>query len=179
MYLTGNTYNLLLFVLKKLDSRGVTRNSRCITGSFRRRYNHYKWFETRGVDEESLIQSLPKNLRRDIQRHLCLYLVKRVETCIESTQQSENHNGSQNLKSLETTLRMFKESSQPFLQVSLHCSWTFNAAEQGTNKQVNATYSSALQPKVQPGTLFCKVERTRLPKLILIVLLLNRFSYGW
>lgn len=43
-----------------------------------RRYDQYKWVETRGVDEESLVQSLPKDLRRDIKRHLCLNLVKRV-----------------------------------------------------------------------------------------------------
>lgn len=43
-----------------------------------RRYDQYKWLETRGVDEENLVQSLPKDLRRDIKRHLCLGLVKRV-----------------------------------------------------------------------------------------------------
>ncbi|XP_071717658.1 probable cyclic nucleotide-gated ion channel 6 [Rutidosis leptorrhynchoides] len=43
-----------------------------------RRYDQYKWLETRGVDEENLVQSLPKDLRRDIKRHLCLSLVKRV-----------------------------------------------------------------------------------------------------
>lgn len=43
-----------------------------------RRYDQYKWLETRGVDEESLVQSLPKDLRRDIKRHLCIALVKRV-----------------------------------------------------------------------------------------------------
>ncbi|XP_057798629.1 cyclic nucleotide-gated ion channel 1 [Salvia miltiorrhiza] len=43
-----------------------------------RRYEHYKWQETRGVDEENLIQNLPKDLRRDIKRHLCLDLLKRV-----------------------------------------------------------------------------------------------------
>ncbi|XAR66752.1 hypothetical protein NMG60_11013079 [Bertholletia excelsa] len=43
-----------------------------------RRYDQYKWLATRGVDEESLVQSLPKDLRRDIKRHLCLALVKRV-----------------------------------------------------------------------------------------------------
>ncbi|GMH15887.1 hypothetical protein Nepgr_017728 [Nepenthes gracilis] len=43
-----------------------------------RRYNQYKWLETRGVDEENLVQSLPKDLRRDIKRHLCLNLVRRV-----------------------------------------------------------------------------------------------------
>lgn len=30
------------------------------------------------VDEENLVQSLPKDLRRDIKRHLCLALVRRV-----------------------------------------------------------------------------------------------------
>lgn len=45
-----------------------------------RRYDQYKWLETRGVDEESLVQSLPKDLRRDIKRHLCLNLVRRVCT---------------------------------------------------------------------------------------------------
>ncbi|KAF9624520.1 hypothetical protein IFM89_011633 [Coptis chinensis] len=43
-----------------------------------RRYDQYKWLETRGVDEEGLVQNLPKDLRRDIKRHLCLDLVKRV-----------------------------------------------------------------------------------------------------
>ncbi|KAJ9550926.1 hypothetical protein OSB04_014971 [Centaurea solstitialis] len=43
-----------------------------------RRYDQYKWLETRGVDEENLVQNLPKDLRRDIKRHLCLGLVKRV-----------------------------------------------------------------------------------------------------
>ncbi|KAJ4838216.1 putative cyclic nucleotide-gated ion channel 8 [Turnera subulata] len=43
-----------------------------------RRYDQYKWLETRGVDEESIVQNLPKDLRRDIKRHLCLNLVRRV-----------------------------------------------------------------------------------------------------
>ncbi|OIW11959.1 hypothetical protein TanjilG_02166 [Lupinus angustifolius] len=43
-----------------------------------RKYDQYKWLNTRGVDEENLVQSLPKDLRRDIKRHLCLNLVRRV-----------------------------------------------------------------------------------------------------
>ncbi|KAH9304068.1 hypothetical protein KI387_008472, partial [Taxus chinensis] len=43
-----------------------------------RRYVQYKWVATRGVDEETLLRSLPTDLRRDIQRHLCLNLVRRV-----------------------------------------------------------------------------------------------------
>lgn len=43
-----------------------------------RRFIHYKWLATRGVDEESILKALPADLRRDIKRHLCLYLVRRV-----------------------------------------------------------------------------------------------------
>ncbi|KAK6918230.1 Ion transport domain [Dillenia turbinata] len=43
-----------------------------------RRYEQYKWQETRGVEEEPLIHSLPKDLRRDIRRHLCLDLLRAV-----------------------------------------------------------------------------------------------------
>ncbi|XP_023512896.1 protein CNGC15b [Cucurbita pepo subsp. pepo] len=43
-----------------------------------RRYDQYKWIATRGVDEEALLRSLPLDLRRDIKRHLCLDLVRRV-----------------------------------------------------------------------------------------------------
>ncbi|KAL2628771.1 hypothetical protein R1flu_013457 [Riccia fluitans] len=43
-----------------------------------RRYDQYKWFETQGVDEQGLMNNLPQDLRRDIKRHLCLNLVKRV-----------------------------------------------------------------------------------------------------
>ncbi|XP_062018688.1 probable cyclic nucleotide-gated ion channel 14 [Rosa rugosa] len=43
-----------------------------------RRFVQYKWLATRGVDEESILCALPTDLRRDIQRHLCLDLVRRV-----------------------------------------------------------------------------------------------------
>ncbi|MBA0709109.1 hypothetical protein Golax_024173 [Gossypium laxum] len=43
-----------------------------------RRYEQYKWQETRGVDEENLLCNLPKDLRRDIKHHLCLALLMRV-----------------------------------------------------------------------------------------------------
>ncbi|XP_073116524.1 cyclic nucleotide-gated ion channel 1 isoform X2 [Elaeis guineensis] len=42
------------------------------------RHEQYRWQETRGVDEESLLRNLPKDLRRDIKRHLCLSLLVRV-----------------------------------------------------------------------------------------------------
>ncbi|KAE8124188.1 hypothetical protein FH972_019094 [Carpinus fangiana] len=43
-----------------------------------RRFVQYKWLATRGVDEESILRSLPLDLRRQIQIHLCLALVRRV-----------------------------------------------------------------------------------------------------
>lgn len=43
-----------------------------------RRFVQYKWLTTRGVDEESILRSFPLDLRREIQRHLCLALVRRV-----------------------------------------------------------------------------------------------------
>ncbi|KAG0585469.1 hypothetical protein M758_2G013700 [Ceratodon purpureus] len=46
-----------------------------------RRYDQYKWVATRGVDEESVVQSLPSDLRRDIKRHLCLRLLRNVPFC--------------------------------------------------------------------------------------------------
>ncbi|CAI0398802.1 unnamed protein product [Linum tenue] len=43
-----------------------------------RRFVQYKWLATRGVDEESILKALPLDIRRRIQRHLCLALVRRV-----------------------------------------------------------------------------------------------------
>ncbi|KAK1320649.1 putative cyclic nucleotide-gated ion channel 9 [Acorus calamus] len=43
-----------------------------------RRHEQYRWQETRGVNEENLLQNLPKDLRRDIKLHLCLALLMRV-----------------------------------------------------------------------------------------------------
>jgi cyclic nucleotide gated channel len=43
-----------------------------------REYDQYKWLATRGVREEELLNTLPTDLRREIKRHLCLSLVRRV-----------------------------------------------------------------------------------------------------
>ncbi|GLT27769.1 hypothetical protein SLA2020_027420 [Shorea laevis] len=43
-----------------------------------RRYQQFKWQDTGGVEEESLIKCLPRDLRRDIKHHLCLDLLMRV-----------------------------------------------------------------------------------------------------
>ncbi|KAM3259771.1 hypothetical protein ACQJBY_051196 [Aegilops geniculata] len=42
------------------------------------RFVQVKWLATRGVEEESILQALPADIRRDVQRHLCLDLVRRV-----------------------------------------------------------------------------------------------------
>ncbi|KAK6143944.1 hypothetical protein DH2020_024292 [Rehmannia glutinosa] len=42
------------------------------------KYDQYKWLAARGVDEEALLKGLPLDLRRDIKRHLCYDLVRRV-----------------------------------------------------------------------------------------------------
>ncbi|CAN6231090.1 unnamed protein product [Urochloa humidicola] len=42
------------------------------------RHDQFKWQETQGVDEEDLLINLPKDLRRDVKRHLCLSLLMRV-----------------------------------------------------------------------------------------------------
>ncbi|KAK9664092.1 hypothetical protein RND81_14G019100 [Saponaria officinalis] len=43
-----------------------------------RRFVQYDWLATRGVNEASILRSLPLDLRREVQRHLCLNLVRRV-----------------------------------------------------------------------------------------------------
>ncbi|KAI9073160.1 hypothetical protein K1719_044866 [Acacia pycnantha] len=47
-----------------------------------RRFVQYQWLATRGVDEKFILRSLPLDLRREIQRHLCLSLVRRVRLCL-------------------------------------------------------------------------------------------------
>ncbi|KAL6551919.1 putative cyclic nucleotide-gated ion channel 16 [Orobanche gracilis] len=43
-----------------------------------RRFVQYNWLSTRGVKEEDILQALPLDLRREIQKHLCLDLLRRV-----------------------------------------------------------------------------------------------------
>ncbi|XP_006422165.2 cyclic nucleotide-gated ion channel 1-like [Citrus sinensis] len=44
-----------------------------------KKYQQYVWRETKGVDVENLISNLPRDLRRNIKRELCLDLLKKVE----------------------------------------------------------------------------------------------------
>ncbi|KAF3323082.1 putative cyclic nucleotide-gated ion channel 5 [Carex littledalei] len=79
-YLQSSTIRLEEMRVKRSDSEQWMRH-RLLPHDLKqrvRRYDQYKWVETRGVDEENIVQSLPKDLRRDIKRHLCLGLVRRV-----------------------------------------------------------------------------------------------------
>ncbi|CAH1434420.1 unnamed protein product [Lactuca virosa] len=43
-----------------------------------RKHKHYKWKKTKGVELDSFVKDLPRDLRRDIKRHLCLSSLMRV-----------------------------------------------------------------------------------------------------
>lgn len=43
-----------------------------------RQQERCRWAATRGIDEESILANLPEGLRRDIKRHLCLDLLRKV-----------------------------------------------------------------------------------------------------
>lgn len=79
-YLQSMTVRLEEWRVKKRDTEEWMRH-RQLPPELRervRRFNQYKWLATRGVNEESILQSLPLDLRREIQQHLCLNLVRRV-----------------------------------------------------------------------------------------------------
>lgn len=79
-YLQSLTVRLEEWRLKRRDTEEWMRH-RQLPEDLRkrvRRFVQYKWLATRGVDEESILHGLPTDLSRDIQRHLCLDLVRRV-----------------------------------------------------------------------------------------------------
>ncbi|KAK9103862.1 hypothetical protein Sjap_021116 [Stephania japonica] len=79
-YLQSNTVRLEEMRVKRRDAE-QWMSHRLLPETLReriRRYEQYRWQETRGVDEENLLYNLPKDLRRDIKRHLCLALLMRV-----------------------------------------------------------------------------------------------------
>uniref|UniRef100_J3KUE2 Cyclic nucleotide-binding domain-containing protein n=1 Tax=Oryza brachyantha TaxID=4533 RepID=J3KUE2_ORYBR len=71
--LIGNMQTYLQSMTLRLDEMRLRRRD-----SEQWMRHRYKWLETRGVDEDSLVRGLPKDLRRDVKRHLCLRLVRRV-----------------------------------------------------------------------------------------------------
>ncbi|CAI9094801.1 OLC1v1030598C1 [Oldenlandia corymbosa var. corymbosa] len=80
-YLQSITVRLEEWRLKRRDTEEWMRHRQLPQGLQERvrRFVQYKWLTTRGVDEESILRALPTDLRRDIQRHLCLDLVRRVQ----------------------------------------------------------------------------------------------------
>ncbi|XP_021812281.1 protein CNGC15b isoform X2 [Prunus avium] len=79
-YLQSTTVRLEEWRIKRTDTEQWMRH-RQLPQELRlsvRKYDQYKWMATRGVDEEALLKGLPMDLRRDIKRHLCLDLVRRV-----------------------------------------------------------------------------------------------------
>ncbi|CAI0449896.1 unnamed protein product [Linum tenue] len=87
-FLIGNMQTYLQSTTTRLEEMRVKRRDaeqwmshRMLPDNLReriRRHEQYKWQETRGVDEENLVHTLPKDIRRDIKRHLCLALLMRV-----------------------------------------------------------------------------------------------------
>lgn len=79
-YLQSITVRLEEWRLKRRDTEEWMRHRQLPEDQKQRvrRFVQYKWLATRGVDEETILTSLPTDLRRDIQRHLCLDLVRRV-----------------------------------------------------------------------------------------------------
>ncbi|PKI70734.1 hypothetical protein CRG98_008967 [Punica granatum] len=79
-YLQSITVRLEEWRLKRRDTEEWMRH-RQLPQDLRervRQFVQYKWLATRGVNEESILRALPSDLRRDIQRHLCLDLVRRL-----------------------------------------------------------------------------------------------------
>ncbi|CAN6460209.1 unnamed protein product [Victoria cruziana] len=79
-YLKSLTVRIEEWRLKRKDTEEWMRH-RQLPPSLQnrvRRFVQYKWIVTQGVDEEFLLCGLPTDLRRDIQQHLCLDLVRRV-----------------------------------------------------------------------------------------------------
>lgn len=79
-YLQSTTVRIEEWRIKKTDTEQWMRHRQLPPDlrQYVRRYEQYRWLATRGVDEEALLNSLPMDLRRDIKRHLCLDLVRRV-----------------------------------------------------------------------------------------------------
>ncbi|EPS70473.1 hypothetical protein M569_04287 [Genlisea aurea] len=79
-YLQSTTMRLEEWRIRRTDTERWMRHRR-LPAELReavRRYDRYRWIATRGVDEEALLGGLPRDLRRDIKRHLCCDLVRRV-----------------------------------------------------------------------------------------------------
>ncbi|TMW85440.1 hypothetical protein EJD97_023156 [Solanum chilense] len=84
----GNMQKLLQFDLVRVEEMRARRwdveqwmSNRMLPDALRlqiRRHEEYKWQQTKGIEEDSFIQNLPRDLRRNLKRHLCWSLLYRV-----------------------------------------------------------------------------------------------------
>ncbi|KAL8471401.1 hypothetical protein ACS0TY_028887 [Phlomoides rotata] len=79
-YLSSMTVRLEEWRIKRRDTEEWMRHRQLPPDLVERvrRFEQYQWLTTRGVNEEYILNSLPQDLRREIRRHLCLNLVRRV-----------------------------------------------------------------------------------------------------
>ncbi|KAK3037888.1 hypothetical protein RJ639_032118 [Escallonia herrerae] len=79
-YLQSLTVRLEEWRLKRRDTEEWMRHRQLPEDLKQRvrRFVQYKWLSTRGVHEEAILHGLPADLWQDIQRHMCLDLVRRV-----------------------------------------------------------------------------------------------------
>ncbi|KAH0676361.1 hypothetical protein KY285_024162 [Solanum tuberosum] len=94
----GNMQKLLQFDLVRVEEMRARRwdveqwmSNRMLPLNLReqiRRHEQYKWQQTKGVEEDSFIQNLPRDLRRNLKRHLCWSLLYRVPIFEKMDEQS-------------------------------------------------------------------------------------------
>ncbi|KAI4307131.1 hypothetical protein L6164_030350 [Bauhinia variegata] len=123
-FLIGNMQTYLQSTTTRLEEMRVKRRDaeqwmshRLLPESLReriRRHEQYKWQETRGVDEDNLIRNLPKDLRRDIKRHLCLALLMRVPMFEKMDEQ---------LKQLRHTFRFYSQQWRTWAACFIQAAW--------------------------------------------------------
>ncbi|KAF8039843.1 hypothetical protein BT93_B2150 [Corymbia citriodora subsp. variegata] len=79
-YLQSTTVRLEEWRIKRTDTEQWMRH-RQLPPELKQsvwKHDQFRWIATRGVNEETILKGLPVDLRRDIKRHLCLDLVRRV-----------------------------------------------------------------------------------------------------
>ncbi|KAI7755505.1 hypothetical protein M8C21_031679, partial [Ambrosia artemisiifolia] len=79
-YLESRTKRLEEYRVKRMDTEQWMHH-RHLPNELRqrvRKHDLHKWIATRGVDEEEILRALPLDIRRDIKRHVCAELVRRV-----------------------------------------------------------------------------------------------------
>lgn len=86
--LVGNIQTFLQSLSARLDEMRLQgrdteswMKARKLDGGIRqrvRKHDRYTWEATSGVNEQRILDELPEDLQRDIKRHLCIDLVRKV-----------------------------------------------------------------------------------------------------